>query len=393
MSDLFNNNSPSSPSGLGLLAFQDGTQPEGSSGRIFEFDTVGSSTDFADYFTFPVHNLDSITVEFDAGYVGNYAHALAAIPLSGVSKVTGPVIATWFGGIYENPDSPIYQDANHYARGQLYAVNAINNVIDIDYSGATLATNANEVISPKAVWTLTGDPVLVYIYGGSGFDSSDVSYSFTIRPKDGNLGEEDPTNANRFENDPNIQEIFQGTTDLDTYVAGGQFSNFSHEKSLLGEDHMVWNSAEAELFDTLKDIERIEYSDGFLALDIDGVAGKAYRLYQAAFDRTPDVEGLGFWIKQADGGSLDFNQIASYFMDSPEFSSKYGSPSTVSDQSFLTLLYNNVLDRIPDQAGFDFWANQQSKGLEREEMITYFSESVENVTNVAQTIDDGIWYV
>jgi hypothetical protein len=33
-----------------------------------------------------------------------------------------------------------------------------------------------------------------------------------------------------------------------------------------------------------------------VALDVDGAAGQAYRLYQAAFDRAPDKNGLGYWI-------------------------------------------------------------------------------------------------
>ena len=34
-----------------------------------------------------------------------------------------------------------------------------------------------------------------------------------------------------------------------------------------------------------------------LALDINGTAGQVYRLYQAAFDRKPDLVGLGYWIE------------------------------------------------------------------------------------------------
>src|ERR1700730_43745 len=41
--------------------------------------------------------------------------------------------------------------------------------------------------------------------------------------------------------------------------------------------------------DTLNDVERLQFSDGVVAFDIQGNAGNAYRLYQAAFDRTPDL--------------------------------------------------------------------------------------------------------
>ena len=68
-------------------------------------------------------------------------------------------------------------------------------------------------------------------------------------------------------------------------------------------------------------------------------------------------------------------------------------PASLSDQAFLTLLYNNVLDRDPDQAGYDFWAAEQEKGISRAETIQYFSESAENISNTTAAIDDGIWYV
>jgi Ca2+-binding RTX toxin-like protein len=41
---------------------------------------------------------------------------------------------------------------------------------------------------------------------------------------------------------------------------------------------------------TLTNVSRIQFSDNVLALDVQGNAGNAYRLYQAAFNRTPDNE-------------------------------------------------------------------------------------------------------
>ncbi|MEM6939980.1 MAG: DUF4214 domain-containing protein [Pseudomonadota bacterium] len=144
--------------------------------------------------------------------------------------------------------------------------------------------------------------------------------------------------------------------------------------------------------DTLIDVERIAFSDGALALDIDGKAGEAYRLYQAAFDRIPDDPGLTFWIDAYDDEAVTLVEMAGYFIASAEFETLYGAPSAVSENAFITLLYNNVLDRDPDQEGFDFWAEQAAQGLGRAEILQYFSESDENVANVASDISGGIWY-
>ena len=152
------------------------------------------------------------------------------------------------------------------------------------------------------------------------------------------------------------------------------------------------NQADGSI-DTLQAVERLQFDDGFLAFDVSGNAGAVYRLYQAAFDRTPDAEGLGFWIKNFDAGNVNLLSMSGFFMQVEEFSTKYGAPSSVSDQAFLTLLYNNVLDRTPDQAGFDFWSAQQANGLSRPDMLKYFSEATETINKVAAAVDDGIWYV
>ena len=144
---------------------------------------------------------------------------------------------------------------------------------------------------------------------------------------------------------------------------------------------------------TLTNVERLAFQDGTLAFDSDGIAGQAYRLYQASFDRTPDAEGLGFWIDALDKGEIDLKQAAEFFMLSEEFQAAYGSPEEVTDVLFLTLLYVNALDRRPDGDGFVYWREQQDQGVTRAEMMVYFSESAENIAQVAPAIDDGIWYL
>ncbi len=44
---------------------------------------------------------------------------------------------------------------------------------------------------------------------------------------------------------------------------------------------------------TLPDLDRVQFGDGTLAFDVDGISGRVFRLYQAVFGREPDTEGLG----------------------------------------------------------------------------------------------------
>jgi len=157
-------------------------------------------------------------------------------------------------------------------------------------------------------------------------------------------------------------------------------------------ERMQLGFADNELV-VLEHVERIAFEDGTLAFDDEGLAGQAYRLYQACFDRTPDTEGLGYWIKQLDAGNVTLTEAANFFIGSEEFANVYRPPQTMHDVHYLYLLYANVLDRMPDTEGRDYWLDQQSNGITRADMLVYFSESTENVAQVAPAIDDGIWYI
>jgi hypothetical protein len=143
----------------------------------------------------------------------------------------------------------------------------------------------------------------------------------------------------------------------------------------------------------LTEVERIHFTDSTLAFDIGGLAGQAYRLYQAAFDRAPDLQGLGYWIRELDAGLGDLAWMANNFIISNEFRDTYGSPSTVSNSAFLNLIYDNVLNRAPDAAGFAYWMAELERGFGRERVLASFSESLENQANVIGNIQEGIWYI
>jgi hypothetical protein len=138
-------------------------------------------------------------------------------------------------------------------------------------------------------------------------------------------------------------------------------------------------------------VERLQFSDVAIALDSAGVAGQAYRIYKASFDRTPDEPGLGYWISQMDKG-MDVVEVAARFIDSPEFIRLYGS--NVSNATFITNVYNNVLDRSPDDSGLAWWVSEMQTNPAKtwQKVLADFSESGENKSNVAALVANGIAY-
>ena len=107
-----------------------------------------------------------------------------------------------------------------------------------------------------------------------------------------------------------------------------------------------------------------------------GIDDSVVRLYVAVFDRTPDADGLAFWVhRYRNGASLD--SIAQFFVESGELIRTYGHLDTA---GFVERVYANVLDRAPDPDGFAHWtAALERRALTRGQLMVRFSESSEMV--------------
>ena len=127
--------------------------------------------------------------------------------------------------------------------------------------------------------------------------------------------------------------------------------------------------------------------DLFIQDDIKGVfdqvtglntdSGQMFRLYNAAFARFPDADGLKYWINNFSSGKDDARAVASSFLVSDEFKERYGED--VSNAKYVETLYVNVLGRDYDQTGYNYWLGNLNTGIEtRYELLLGFSESAEN---------------
>lgn len=142
--------------------------------------------------------------------------------------------------------------------------------------------------------------------------------------------------------------------------------------------------------DSLASIERLQFTNTNIALDIADAAGQAYRIYEAVLGRAPDLVGLGYWINDMDNG-ISLTTIAQGFIASPEFQVKYGA--NPSYETYVDLLYNNILDREPDTDGMNYWVLNMQKGIDTPAaVLASFSEGFENTANVAPDIANGIHY-
>jgi Ca2+-binding RTX toxin-like protein len=142
--------------------------------------------------------------------------------------------------------------------------------------------------------------------------------------------------------------------------------------------------------DLLTGVERLQFSDGAEALNIDVAAGQVYRLYSAMFNRAPDDGGLGFWMHGLDVGA-SLVSMAAGFVNSAEFTAIYGA--NASDDTFVNALYHNVLHRDADAGGLQFWEGTLHGGSSRAAVLVGFSDSAENIQVMSHVIPVGIPYI
>jgi hypothetical protein len=230
--------------------------------------------------------------------------------------------------------------------------------------------------------TLDGDAGNDKLYGGAG---NDDLYG---REGDDNLfggaGNDDLAGQAGF-------NILDGGSGLDFSIYYYPIAQYS----ILNTGDKTWtvNNAVNNDTDNLLNVERAYFTDKTVAFDIGAgeIGGSCYRIYKAAFNRTPDEGGLGYWIDQMDLGK-DLYSVSAEFIGSNEFKTLYGT--NPSNDDFLTKVYSNVLGREPDIGGYAWWLGQLETNASKTwpQVLTDFSESTENRESVLALIGNGLEY-
>lgn len=176
---------------------------------------------------------------------------------------------------------------------------------------------------------------------------------------------------------------FSGSSAIDVAVYDGNRASYTVTRTAAN----TYTVAQAGgSIDTLVNVDRIKFADASVAIDISGHGGQAYGLYQAAFNRTPDAGGLGFWINALDEG-VSLQSVTHAFITSPEFITTY---SNLNSTAYVDLIYQNVLHRAPDAGGEAFWvAGLTNGGTNRELVLLNFTQSAEFQGNLVTAVGNG----
>ncbi len=278
-----------------------------------------------------------------------------------------------------------------------------------NYNNSTIGTSSSDVITTyqgtDTIDASSGDDIINAgagndrIYGGDGSDTAVYSGKFNdyrfIRISD-ELRVVDLRKTNEDGEDTiksiefiefSDQTVEESKVDVSkTYV--GNFRDYKFYNKGNGKYEI---KSDAGVIDDITGIPKLTFADntsGISAIaDIKGTfdhvtglntdSGEMFRLYNAAFARFPDADGLKYWIDEFSSGRNTRRVVSKSFLASSEFEERYGA--NITHETYVKNLYLNVLNRELDQSGYDYWVGNLNNGVEqRYEVLLGFSESDEN---------------
>jgi hypothetical protein len=108
--------------------------------------------------------------------------------------------------------------------------------------------------------------------------------------------------------------------------------------------------------------------------------------YQRFLSRTPDAQGVAYWVSELQGGLTD-EQLEAGFAASPEFFQVNGG----TNQGLVRGMYVTLLLRQPDQAGLDYWVGQLEGGAKVSAVAFGFTASPER--EIIRIMEDYVTYL
>lgn len=164
-----------------------------------------------------------------------------------------------------------------------------------------------------------------------------------------------------------------GGTGFDTVSYSRFFSDYKFTKTDTGfkvEDKYYGRNE----VDTLTGVEYLKFSNINLNLTVkekaasiaDSDVKMLIELYVAFFNRTPDADGVAYWIDEFKKGQ-SIAQISESFYNigaSDQFAALTGFTTSMTNEDFINTFYRNVLGRSDgaDEGGLNYWNNKLATG-------------------------------
>ena len=173
-------------------------------------------------------------------------------------------------------------------------------------------------------------------------------------------------------------DFFDGGVGIDTVVYSGPLEQYTLKKS--SARFVVSESTGSDDTDYLTSIERLQFSNAKLALDLDGHAGDAVKLIGSLLGPKfiEDKSLVGVVL-----GLLDQNytktQIASLGLSTPLYQSLAGSTG---NEDFVKYVFNNVVGRPPQPDELNTYLNMLSQGSTQAELAVLAADTEINALRI-----------
>jgi subtilisin family serine protease len=114
------------------------------------------------------------------------------------------------------------------------------------------------------------------------------------------------------------------------------------------------------------------------------------KMYQDTLQRGPDPAGLAGWVAALKSGQWSVAQVASFFYASDEY---YYSVYAGTAESWVTLLYQKLLNRDPDPLGLAYWVQQTNDPQYGRSWVAYnFYQSQESRTRRVEALYQALLF-
>ena len=179
-------------------------------------------------------------------------------------------------------------------------------------------------------------------------------------------------------------DIIDGLSGIDTVIYGDAYDQYTI--SLNGPAARVGDNTG---IDHLMSVERLQFSDQSLALDIDGNAGKVARILGAVFgkDAVANAEYVRIGLQLLDDG-MSYEELMMLALNT-----KLGAG--FSNAAEVRLLYRNLTGSQPSQAALNYWIGTIASGQHTQASLGVMAAELQlNATNInlAGLVKTGLVY-
>lgn len=182
-------------------------------------------------------------------------------------------------------------------------------------------------------------------------------------------------------------DLVDGGTGRDTVQLAGAGRADYAMRVVDGQLVMTQRNGGVDGTDTVRNVEVLRFSGAAADVDFNDIdVASVVRLYDTAFGRAADEDGINFWIERAEAG-VTLAEIAAGFVASAEARPQYAS---LSNEAYVAALYVDGLGRSGSAAEVQWWVDHLNHGdLTRGETLLAFADSAEKIALIG-VIDTSI---